>query len=115
MARLAIYMNEAGDSVVHHAGFSWLAAVVVPVWALQRRLYKTAIVTFAINRFAETTVVPWMALIPGEVLRTGVQVGYVIVWWLLCGFGANVFHRIVLERAGYFMTSAEPGRLKAMP
>ena len=115
MERLAIYMNEAGDSVVHHVGFSWLAALAVPVWALQRRLYKSAAATAAISLLAEETVVPWTEQIPGTVLRTGVQLGYLLSWWLLFGFGANVFHRIVLEHSGYFMTSAEPSRLEAMP
>ena len=113
MAKLAIYMNDGGHSVIHHAGFSWLAALVVPVWALHHRLYKTAAVTLAINMLAERTVVRWIELIPGAGLRTGVQLGYLLAWWLAMGFGANVFHRKVLERGGYYMTSAEPGRLKA--
>jgi hypothetical protein len=45
MAKLAIYMNEAGQSVLHRGGFSWLAAIVPPIWALQHRLYKTFIAT----------------------------------------------------------------------
>lgn len=111
MARLAIYMNEAGQSVVHRAGFSWLAAVAVPVWALQHRLYKTAVLTFAMNLLAEATVVKWIELIPGQVLRTSVQLAYYPLLWVLFGFGASAFHRMTLERAGYFMTSAEPSRL----
>ena len=111
MAKLAIYMNETGDSVVHHAGFSWLAALALPVWALRRRLYKSAAVTFVINLFAGEAATRWVALIPDETLRTGIQLGYYPLLWLVFGFSANIFHRIVLERAGYFMTSADPSRL----
>jgi hypothetical protein len=93
--------------VLHHAGFSWVAAVALPIWAFQRRFYKTA---------AATTVILWalseaFALIPSGALRIGVQIGAWLIW-LGIGFGANLYHRIVLEHSGYFMTSAEPSRLK---
>jgi hypothetical protein len=108
MTRLAIYMNEAGDSVVHHVGFSWLAALVAPVWALQRRLYVTSVVTLAINVFVNSV----GALIADETVRAVVWLASFVALCLIFGFGANVFHRLVLERTGYFMTSAEPGALK---
>lgn len=103
MAKLAIYMNEAGQSVVHRTGFSWVAAIVLPIWALQHRLYKTCVATLVIN-----------ALLPQAyaLMPMVFQIGLALFQVLGAGFGANLYHRIVLEHSGYFMTSAEPRRLK---
>jgi Protein of unknown function (DUF2628) len=108
MAKLAIYMNEAGKSVLHRTGFSWAAAIVPPIWALQHRLYKTCVATFAVNILLPQAI----ALMPNGAPQTGVQIGWALFQLLGAGFGANLYHRVVLERSGYFMTSAEPGRLK---
>ena len=108
MAKLAIYMNEAGQSALHRTGFSWMAAIVPPIWALQHHLYKTCVATFVIS----TLVNPTIALVPDGPPRTAVQIGWALFQLLGAGFGANLYHRIVLERSGYFMTSAEPRRLK---
>ena len=103
MAKLAIYMNEAGKSVLHRSGFSWAAAIVLPIWALQHRLYKTCVATVVIN-----------ALLPQAyaLMPIGAQIGLYLLQVFGFGFGANLYYRIVLERSGYFMTSAEPGRLE---
>ena len=103
MAKLAIYMNEAGDSVLHRTGFSWVAPIFPYIWALQHRLYKTCVTTIVIN----TLLSPNPVLMP-----LVVRIGLFLVWVLAAGFGANLYHHVVLERSGYFMTSAEPGRLK---
>jgi hypothetical protein len=108
MAKLAIYMNEAGDSVLHRTGFSWMAAIIPPVWALQHRLYKTCPATTAINILLSQMI----ALMPNGAPQTGVRMGWFLFQVLGAGFGANLYHRIVLEHSGYFMTSAEPRRLK---
>jgi uncharacterized membrane protein len=108
MAKLAIYMNETGKSVLHRAGFSWMAAIVPPIWAFQHRLYKTFGATIVIFTALDQAI----ALIPSGAPRIGVQFGVALIQLLGIGFGANLYHRIVLEYSGYFMTSAEPGRLK---
>ena len=103
MAKLAIYMNDAGDSVLHRTGFSWVAPVFPPVWALQHRLYKTCVAILVIY----TALSPTFVLMP-----MGIRVAWFLIWGLAAGFGANRYHRVVLERSGYFMTSAEPALLK---
>jgi hypothetical protein len=103
MAKLAIYMNDSGDSVLHRTGFSWVAPIFPYIWALQHRLYKTCAATFVIVTFLPATYV---------LMPMGVPIGLFLVLALTAGFGANLYHRVVLERSGYFMTSAEPGRLK---
>jgi Protein of unknown function (DUF2628) len=109
MAKLAIYTNEAGNSVLHRTGFSWMAAIIPPVWALQHRLYRTAIAAFALNAF----LIEASALIPAGAPFYGFQIGWLLLQTSVAGFGANLYYGIVLERSGYFVTSAEPGRLKA--
>jgi hypothetical protein len=52
------------------------------------------------------------ALMPNDAPWVGLRIGWVLFQVLGAGFGANLYHRVVLERSGYFMTSAEPGRLK---
>ena len=99
-------MNEAGDCVVHRTGFSWVAAIVPVIWALQHRLYKTCAATLVIQLLENQTT----ALMPNG--APWVQIGVFLFQALGAGFGANLYYRVVLERSGYFMTSAEPSRLK---
>ena len=58
MGRQRMYVNELGDCVVNETGFSWFAALVSPVWALQRRLYLVALALFvtgvATSYYADT-------------------------------------------------------------
>jgi hypothetical protein len=108
VAKLAIYMNEAGESVMHRTGFSWMAAIVPPIWALQHRLYKTCVAAFVVSVFVTHT----NALMPNDAPWVGLRIGWVLFQVLGAGFGSNLYHRVVLERSGYFITSAEPGRLK---
>jgi hypothetical protein len=100
---LAIYMDEAGKSVVHRTGFSWTAAIFLPVWALQHRLYKTCVATVAINALLPYAEAP---------MPRGFRIGLGMFQILGAGVIANTYHRILLERSGFFMASAEPRRLK---
>jgi len=97
MGRQRIYMNERGDCVINDSGFSWFAALLVPIWALQRRLYLLALVMIlaggAINFFPLTTVA---------------QIVLVVVQILLYGSLANRVHRWLLERRGWRVTAEEP-------
>jgi hypothetical protein len=112
MAKLAIYMNEAGNSVLHRTGFSWVAAMFPPLWALQHRLYKTCVATLVIYILLILMIGP----VPKDLSPAGPWIAW-IPWFLIqvlgVGFGANPYHRLLLERSGYFMTSAEPRRLKS--
>ena len=108
MAKMAIYMNEAGESVMHRTGFSWMAAIFPPIWAFQHRLYKTCVAAIVVGAFVTHA----SALMPNGGPWDGLRIGWLLFQVLSAGFGANLYHRVVLERSGYFMTSAEPGRLK---
>jgi hypothetical protein len=108
MAKLAIYMNEAGDSLLHRTGFSWVAAIFPPIWALQHRPYKTCFATFAVGIFVSHA----STLMPNGAPWIGLKIAWILFQVFGAGFGANPYHRIVLKRSGYFMTSAEPSRLE---
>ena len=43
MGRLRLYVDDRGRLAMNEAGFSWLAAISLPLWALQRRLYVIAV------------------------------------------------------------------------
>ncbi len=49
MGRLRLYMDDGGRLAMNHPGFSWLAAISLPVWALQRRLYALALAGFVLS------------------------------------------------------------------
>lgn len=95
MAKLAIYVNEAGESVLHRGGFSWLAAIVPPIWALQHRLYKTFIATFVVG----TLVNPTIALVLNGSPRITVQLGWVLLQLVSVRFGATILYNTVLTSA----------------
>ena len=96
MGRQRIYVNELGDCVVNETGFSWFAALVSPVWALQRRLYLVALALFvtgvATSYYADTT----MQLVVG------------LAQVVLFGSLGNRVHRWLLERRGWRVTAEEP-------
>jgi hypothetical protein len=101
-------MNEAGDSVLNRTGFSWMAAIFPPIWAFQRRLYKTSVAALVVGIVVSHV----NALLPNGAPWIALQIGWILFQVLGAGFGANPYHRVVLERSGYFVTSAEPARLK---
>ena len=93
MGRQRIYVNERGDCVVNDTGFSWFAALLSPVWALQKRLYLVAlalVVTgIATSLYAETTM----------------QLVVALAQIALFGSLANRVHRWLLERRGCRVTT----------
>ncbi|HJW52687.1 MAG TPA: DUF2628 domain-containing protein [Burkholderiaceae bacterium] len=96
MGRQRIYVSERGDCVVNDTGFSWFAALVSPVWALQRRLYLVALALFvmgvATSYYADTTT----------------QLVVAVAQVALFGSLANRVHRWLLERRGWRVTAEEP-------
>jgi len=92
-------MNERGDCRLHTTGFSGLALISFPVWALYKRLYKIALVAWPI----------------GCLFNLPYARGWPAYWYLillvpqvLCGIYANRIHLWVLERSGYRLTAQEP-------
>ena len=96
MARLRLYVDARGRLAMSDAGFSWLAAISLPLWALQRRLYVIAIVALALAA----------AVNLGLDLKS--QAVAFVVQFLAFGALANRLHRIYLERTGWRITAEEP-------
>ena len=96
MKRLRLYVDDRGRLAMNEAGFSWLAAISPPLWALQRHLYVLAVVALAIGGAVNV----W--------LGSGAQA---IAFLVQVAFGAlaNRLHRAYLERSGWRLTAEEPG------
>jgi hypothetical protein len=116
MSRLRIYMHASGDSALHRSGFSWTAAFLFPLWALTRRLYKTAAVSCVVIFALTQLIPPLFSLIRDPVVQGVAALVYMLGYWTAPGFLASRWHRHVLERAGYVVTADEisepkgPGR-----
>ena len=107
MAQLRIYMHPSGDCVLHRSGFSWLAAFALPIWAVSKRLYRTALVALVFVVLATQLAPRLISQIPSDIARTIVAVAYMFLYWMVPGFGATRWHRHVLERRGYFVSASE--------
>jgi hypothetical protein len=108
MSRLSIYIEPTGASVLHRSGFSWLAAVAWPLWALHRRLWWVLLASLPMT-FGLHTFVNWaIGLVPGETPQGALALAWVIGWSFASGRWANALHQRLLERAGYRMTATEP-------
>jgi hypothetical protein len=107
MPELRIYMHTSGDCVLHRSGFSWLAAFALPLWALSKRLYRTALVAFVVVLVVTQLVPRLLAEIQSETVRDSVAFVYGLLYWLVPGFAASRWHRRVLERNGYYVCASE--------
>ena len=113
MAKLSLYIDPRGVSVLHRSGFSWLAAFALPLWALHRRLWRTFLaslpLTAALNALANAAI-EWL---PGETAQGAAALAWLVGWSWAAGRYSNQWHRYVLERAGYRMTATELSLPKA--
>jgi hypothetical protein len=101
MSRLCLYVDARGRLAMNHAGFSWLAAISLTVWALQRRLYALAVAAFVLSS----------AISFG--LGTTAQAIAFVLQFATFGAAANRLHRWHLERGGWHVTAQEPAAAAA--
>lgn len=106
-ALLSLYINPRGASVLHRSGFSWLAALAWPLWALHRRLWWVLLVSLPLTLALHTFVNRAIELVPGEMPQGALALAWVIGWSFVSGRWANRLHQGLLERAGYRMTATE--------
>jgi hypothetical protein len=99
MGRLRLYVDARGRLTMNEAGFSWLAAISPPLWALQRRLYALAVVAIGLSA----------AISVG--LGGGAQSIAFVLQFVAFGALANPLHRAYLERRGWRLTAEEPAAL----
>lgn len=107
MSALSLYIDARGASVVHRTGFSWLAALAWPLWALHRRLWWVLLASVPLTAGLHTAVNRAIELAPGESAQGLLALIWLIGWSFVAGRWANALHRHLLERAGYRMTATE--------
>ena len=100
MGRLRLYANEQGDTAVHESGFSWLAAISLPAWALQRRLYGLAAVSLL-------AILASGALAARSGLGEGWQLGLYATGFVAGGYLASHLQAWLLRRRGWFVSAEE--------
>jgi hypothetical protein len=115
MARrnLSLFIDARGRSVLHRSGFSWLAFIALPLWALHRRWWWLLVLSLPLLLALHSGANMLMdGLAPASVQ------GEVAVTWLLAescfmGFVANRAHGAWLRWRGYQLTATElpPERL----
>jgi hypothetical protein len=109
MARrhLSLFINGQGHSVLHRSGFSWLAFVGLPLWAVHRRLWwclpLTLLLPYGLHEAAN-------ALLDG--LPSPDAQGLLAIVWLLgeswfMGHWADRMHLMWLRWRGYALTATE--------
>jgi hypothetical protein len=95
MGRLRLYTDDRGRLAMNHAGFSWLAALSLPVWALQHRLYALALAGYVLSNVINLA------------LGTTAQAIAFTLQFFAFGVSANRLHRWHLERRGWRITAEE--------
>ena len=95
MRRLRLYVDDRGRLAMNEAGFSWLAAISLPLWALQRRLYVLAVVALVVGAMVNLHLDPQA------------QAVAFVLEFIAFGAFANRLHRAYLERRGWRISAEE--------
>ncbi|MBV9891947.1 MAG: hypothetical protein JO090_13810 [Rhizobacter sp.] len=103
MRRLRLYVDDRGRLAMNDSGFSWLAAISLALWALQRRLYVLAALSLALSAAVNV----W--------LDSRAQAIAFVVQFVAFGALANRLQRVHLERTGWRLTAEEAAAPAASP
>ena len=101
MSRLRLSSDQHGACAVHENGFTWLAALSPPIWALRQHLYGLALASLV----EVTAVGAVLAISP---LPFGWQCVLYVLHEAALGFLASPLQRWLLERRGWVVTAEEP-------
>lgn len=109
MARknLSIYIDSRGRSALHRSGFSWLAFVALPLWALQRRLWLVCLLSLPLTWGLHLVVNAAIELTDNESAQGLLALAWLLGESVFMGAWANRFHAWLLARRGYVMTATE--------
>ena len=121
--RYSIYADRSGRLTLHCSGFSWIAALYPPLWAVPRRLWLACLGWLAISLSAKALLLALLFQLPLLGAAGGIYIGAILIerWaasgiylgailierWVLWRF-ANSFHRWWLQRHGYVLIAAAP-------
>lgn len=102
MRELRVYAGPHGECAISRSGFSFLAAMFFPLWALSKRLYKTSFGVAALS-----TVGDFLAR-RHELFASYPAIWFAIalLWFSLLGWFGPRWHRRMLERRGYVLVAS---------
>lgn len=119
MARrnLSLFINGQGRSVLHRSGFSWLAFVGLPLWALHRRLWWALPLTLLLPFALHTAANALLDLLPSTDAQGLLAIGWIAGESWAMGRWANRWYLHWLRWRGYQLTATElpPDRWPAPP
>ena len=109
MARrnLSLFINEAGRSVLYRNGFSWMAFVALPLWAVHRRLWWCLPPALLLPALLHGLVNVLLERLPSEDAQGLLAIGWLIGESWFMGHWANRAHLAWLHRRGYRLTATE--------
>lgn len=115
--KLSLFINGQGRSVLHRSGFSWLAFVGLPLWALHRRLWWALPLTLLLPFALHTAANALLDLLPSTDAQGLLAIGWIAGESWAMGRWANRWHLRWLRWCGYQLTATElpPGQWPAPP
>ncbi|EHR70066.1 Protein of unknown function (DUF2628) [Burkholderiales bacterium JOSHI_001] len=109
MARrnLSLFIDARGRSVLHRSGFSWLAFIALPLWALHRRLWWLLIFSLPLLVGLHSGANMLMDLLAPASVQGEVALSWVLFESWFMGAMANRAHWAWLRWRGYQLTATE--------
>lgn len=106
-AALTLFINARGRTRLHWSGFSWLAFISLPLWALRRRLWGLSLLLLALTWLLHSLVDFLLSQLPAGDLQAGLGLAWLLAESWYAGRHANRWHRLLLERRGYVAAATE--------
>jgi hypothetical protein len=107
MATLSLHVDDAGRTALLRRGWSWLAALALPLWALHRQLWKSFVPLCLTLFVLHSGVALAIDAVADETVSGLVALGWLLGWSIACGLFANRGHAWALRRSGYRVIAAE--------
>jgi hypothetical protein len=109
MARrnLSLFIDARGRSVLHRSGFSGLAFIALPLWALHRRLWWLLIICLPLLVALHSGANMLMDLLAPASVQGEVALSWLLVESWFMGTVANRAHGAWLRWRGYQLTATE--------
>ena len=107
MSTLSIFANDQGRTALHRSGWSWLATLSLPLWALRRNLWRTLAALLIALPLLLVALDLAIRTISGEQTQGWLALAWIVGWSIACGALANRWHLHCLHRAGYQLIATE--------
>jgi hypothetical protein len=107
MATLSLHVDESGRTALLRRGWSWLAVLALPLWALHRQLWIAFVPLCAAVALLHLVALLLIDLASDETVAGLLALGWLAAWSAACGMFANRLHARLLQRAGYREVAVE--------